>query len=100
MQYTSIDKFGGDLNGREGDPEGLANRVDRLVHDVGTAALENSKSALHDLQNKTDEAAKDVTALYADGAAILRKRVASQPIAAITISMAAGALIAGLMFRK
>ncbi len=100
MQYTPIDKLGGDLNSHESDNAGLAERVDRLVHDVGSAALENGRSALHDLQNKTDEVTKDVAALYTDGAAILRKRVASQPIAAITIAMAAGAFLAGLMLRK
>lgn len=100
MQYTPNDKFGGDHHTRNGAEDGLADRVESLVHDVGNAALENSKAAFHDLQEKTEEAAKDVTALYTDGAAILRKRVASQPIAAITIAMAAGALFAGLMFRK
>lgn len=100
MQYTPNDKFGGDLHKRNGSEEALGDRVESLVHDVGTAALENSKAALHDLQQKTDEVRKDVTALYEDGAAILRKRVASQPITAIAIAMAAGALLAGLMLRK
>ncbi len=100
MQNTANDKFGGDLHARNGSEDGLAERVESLVHDVGTAALENSKAALHDLQEKTEGVTKDVTALYEDGAAILRKRVASQPITAITIAMAAGALFAGLMFRK
>lgn len=100
MQHTPKDNFGGDISARNGAEDGLADRVESLVHDVGTAAMENSKAALHDLQQKTDEVRKDVTALYEDGAAILRKRVASQPITAITIAMAAGALLAGLMLRK
>ncbi len=100
MQYTPNDKFGGDLHTRNGAEESLSDRAESLVHDVGTTALENSKAALHDLQEKTEEMTKNVTALYEDGAAILRKRVASQPITAITIAMAAGALLAGLMFRK
>ena len=100
MQYTPNDKLGGDLHKRNGSEDALADRVDSLVHDVGTAALENSKSALHDLQQKTEEVKKDVTALYEDGAAILRKRVAGHPITSITIAMAAGAFLAGLMLRR
>lgn len=100
MPYTPNDKTGGGLHARNGAEDGLADRVESLVHDAGTAALENSKAALHDLQEKTEEVTKDITALYDDGAAILRKRVASQPITAITIAMAAGALLAGLLFRK
>lgn len=93
MRYTPIDKFGGDLHMRNGAEDGLADRLDSLVHDVGTAALENSKAAPQGLREKMEDVTKD-------GAAILRKRVASQPIAAITIAMAAGALLVGLLFRQ
>lgn len=100
MQNTPTDKFGGDLNSHEGDPAELADRVEHLVHDIGAAALENGKAVLHEAQDKADEMTKDIAELYADGAAILRKKVASQPIAAMAMAMTAGALFAGLMLRK
>ncbi len=106
MQYTTPTdkptdkKFEGDTNGRGGSAKGMAEKVDNVIHDVGTSAMEKGKDVLHDLQDKTDEVTKDMKAFYADGAAILRRRVADQPVASIGIAMAAGALLSLMMFRR
>lgn len=100
MQDTLTNKTNGDFHTGNGAEDEFADRLGSLAHDVGSATVENSKAALHDLQVKTEEMTKDITALYEDGEAILRKKVANQPITAITIALAAGALVAGLMFRK
>ncbi|MEQ1930883.1 MAG: hypothetical protein ABL957_10160 [Parvularculaceae bacterium] len=100
MQYTPNDKLGGDLHQPNRDSDSIPNGVADPIHDLGVAAMETGKAAIREVQAKTDEVTKDVATLYADGAAILRKRVASQPIAAIGIALAAGAVIAALTFRK
>ena len=99
MQHSGNDT-GGDLYRHDNDAGAAQNGVADSINDLGAAALETGKAAMHEVQTRADEVTKDVAALYADGAAILRKRVASQPIAAIGIAMAAGAVIAGLTFRK
>lgn len=104
MQYSPMDKLGGDLNKplKEAHKDGLAtpNGVSESIHDLGDAAVETGKAAMREAQHKADEVTKDVAGLYANGAAVLRKRVASQPMAAVGIALAAGAIFAGLMFRK
>lgn len=100
MQTNKTDSFADGARRFGDDAAEMANGADGLVHELGAAAVETGKAAIRDVKHQADEMTKDLTALYADGAAVLRDKVSKQPIAAIGLAMLAGAVVSNLLLRK
>lgn len=77
-----------------------AEHAESFVHELGAAAVDTGKHAVREVKQRAGEVTKDVKALYADGAEVLRDKVTKQPIAAIGLAMLAGAVVSNLLLRR
>ena len=88
------------LDALKADLESLQSHVRGLAGDIGEVATERMNSALADAMKSVHELTGRVEGWGNDNLSSLRDSVRNQPLAALAISMGAGALIGALLLRR
>jgi ElaB/YqjD/DUF883 family membrane-anchored ribosome-binding protein len=88
------------LDALKADLEALQTDVKGLAGEVSTAAAERMNGAINDAMESVQDMAERVEDWSNDNLETLRETVRNQPLAAVVLSMGAGALLGAILLRR